>query len=101
MADFLAVALIGAGSSFARGEDKEEVIARLGRIIVSDWGGVYDVAGKDCSINVFDVTGYDNLYWDARGVHVNNGEQADITLDRLELRKITLPSRKQSRKRFG
>src|SRR5690349_10516465 len=88
--DYLAVALIGAGSSYARGPDLNDCATRLGRIIVSDWGSLYDVAGKPCDVNLFDVTGHDAVYWDARGVFGNNDEP----IERLELRKITLPKKR-------
>jgi hypothetical protein len=94
--DYLVVTLIGAGSSYARGPDLEDCLKRLGKIIASDWGSLYDVAGKECQVNVFDVTGHDDLYWDGRGVHTTV-DGKEVTLDRLDLRTITIPATKRRR----
>jgi hypothetical protein len=96
--DFLVIALIGAGSSYARGPDLDDCVKRLGKIIVSDWGSLYDVGGKPCSVNCYDVTGHDSIYWDGRGVHAKVEGSENVTLDRLELRQITLPPNKKKRR---
>jgi hypothetical protein len=88
--EFLAILLVGAGSSHARGPDLEDTIKRCGRIAVSDWSSLFDLGGKEAQINVYDVTGQDDLFWDERGVHPKS--DPSVSLDRLELRKVTLPS---------
>ena len=66
--DYLAIILIGAGSTFARGTDRDDTARRCVSICASDWGGLYDLAEKDVQVNVFDVTGHDKVWWDSRGL---------------------------------
>lgn len=95
--DYLAVALIGAGSSYARGPDLEYCVTRLGKIIVSDWSSLYDVGGKPCSVNLFEVPpGFGRVRWGADGVFAEPEGGGDwLALDRLELREITLPRKRR------
>lgn len=91
--DFLAIILIMTGSSYARGPDKEDCISRVSKTFVSDWSSLFDVAGKEATVGVYDVTGHESLYWDARGVWVNNPDGEDFLIQPLELRKVTLPTK--------
>lgn len=95
--DFLAIALIGAGSSYARGPDLEDCVKRLGRGIVDDWSSIFDVAGKPCDVNLYEVpAGFDQVRWEHRGVFATPAGGGDeVALDRLELRKITLPAKRR------
>jgi hypothetical protein len=96
VSDFLAIVLIGAGSSYARGPNREDVLDRVGRIIVDDWGSIYDVGGKPCEVNLYDVpAGIDKVWWDARGVWA---EGRDEPLERLELVEIVLPKARKRRR---
>lgn len=88
--DFLAIILIASGSSHARGPDKEDCISRVQRIFVDDWSSLFDVSGKEATIGVYDVTGFDEVYWDHRGVH-----SGDKTFEPIELRKVTLPKKRR------
>lgn len=91
--DFLVVALIGAGSSYARGPDLEDCVSRVAKIFASDWGSMFDIAGKEVTVACYEVTGHDNLYWDNRGVFTTvEGEETQVDL--METRKITLPKKK-------
>lgn len=91
--DFLAIVLIGAGSSYARGPDLEDCVKRVGRCVVDDWSTLYDVAGKPCDVNLYEVTGHESVFWDGLGVHPS--EEPETCLPRLELRKITLPNKRR------
>ncbi len=95
--DFLALVMIGAGSSYARGPDKDDCVKRCASIAHSDWGSLYDMDGKELTINVFDVTGYDKLWWDSRGVHIADDPKYDATLEN-EMAKVTLPIKKRRRR---
>ena len=89
--DYLAITLIGAGSSYARGSDIQDVVKRLGKTIVSDWGKLYDVKGKPCEVSLFNITGIDSVFWDGTGVHPSDRPQECLPpMDRIT---ITLPSR--------
>lgn len=39
---FYAKVNIGAGGSWARDDDRDEALKRLGQIIIEDWGGTFD-----------------------------------------------------------
>lgn len=92
--DYLAIILLGAGSSHARGPDLEDCVKRVGKIVVSDWSSLFDVKGKPAKVGCYDVTGHDSLYWDARGVFASKeGEEKDVEIALLEVRDITLPTK--------
>jgi hypothetical protein len=93
--EFLAILLVGAGSSHARGPDLEDTIKRCSRIAVDDWSSLFDLGGKEAQINVYDVTDHEALFWDERGVHPESDPSKSI--DRLELRTVTLPQPKRRR----
>jgi hypothetical protein len=88
MSDYLAIAIIGAGSSYARDPNKEAAIARCKKIVEQDWASMFDLHNKPCKINVYDVTGYDDLFWDDRGVHPST--DPETCLPRLELSEVVL-----------
>lgn len=83
--DFLAIILVGAGSSFARGPDKADCIARVKKIAKSDWSTLFDLAGKKATINVVDVTGHDEVWWDSRGVHVKGDPEPSLPVEQVEV----------------
>lgn len=90
--DFIAIIMVGAGSSYARGPDKADCIARVRSIVVEDWATIFDLAGKEATVNVVDVTGHDEVWWDSRGVHVEG--QPDLALP-IEQVKVTLPAKRK------
>lgn len=87
--DFLAIIVVGAGSSYARGPDRTDCIERVKRTVVSDWKTLFDLAGKEVTVNVVDVTGYDDLWWDSRGVHIEGHPDVALPIEQV---KVTLPS---------
>lgn len=98
--DFLAIFLIGCGSSFGRADTAEKAVALCKRSAEQDWKSLFDLDGREVTINVYDVTGYDDLFWDERGVHPDNKPEETLGKDRHSLVKVTLkvPS-KHRRKR--
>jgi hypothetical protein len=94
--DFLAIALIGAGSSFGRATTQEEAVTLCKKQIESDWSSLYDINNKLCSVNVYDVTGHDKLYWDHRGVHTDS--EPEVTIPRLDLVKVLLTVKKRRKR---
>lgn len=91
--DFLAIAFIGNGSSFARGPDLDECLDRLGRKVVADWATCRDLAGRRCAVEVFEVPpGVVRLWWNRRGIFAEDGERQRVTIARVERRSITLPA---------
>ena len=94
--DYLAIILVGAGSSYARGPDKQDCIERVQRIAVADWSSLFDLAGKEATVNVFDVTGHEKVWWDSRGVHTHDDPAQDAELPSEQI-KVTLPSKRRAR----
>jgi hypothetical protein len=93
--DYLAIILVGAGSSYARGPDRDDCIARVSRMVVADWSSLYDVAGKEATVNVFDVTGHESVWWDSRGVHTADdpADDAELTNEQVV---VTLPAKRRA-----
>lgn len=87
--DFIAIILIGAGSSWARGPDRDDCIERVKRSAVSDWETIFDLAGKEATVNVVDATGHDEVWWDSTGVHVKGDPEPSLPVEQV---KVTLPS---------
>lgn len=94
--DYLAVILIGAGSSYARGPDREDCIARVKKMVVQDWSSLFEVAGKEATVNVVDVTGHEKVWWDHSGFHTNADPAKDAKLD-VEYLNVTLPEKRRER----
>jgi hypothetical protein len=78
--DYLAVILIGTGSSWGRAPVKEEAVQNAIRNY-RDWGVYYKVADTDVIVNVVDVGGFDVVSWDDRGVYGKRDGES-VKLDR-------------------
>jgi hypothetical protein len=97
MPDYIAICLIGGGSSYGRDSSKDKAIAVCKRHMEQDWSQLFDLHGKEAKINVYDITGHDSVFWDYRGIHPNNDPEK--TIDRLELVSVTLNVPKKLRKK--
>lgn len=92
--DYLCIIMVGAGgSSYARGPDKADCIERVKRTAVSDWQTLFDLGGKEATVNVIDVTGHDKVYWDDFGIHADDDPEAKFEVEKI---KVTLPSLQQA-----
>jgi hypothetical protein len=71
--DYIVIVSIGGGGgSWARGADRDQTIERCKRILKSDWKSLFDFKrGTVIKANVLDVTGFDQVEWDDRGVRVD------------------------------
>ena len=86
--DWLAHIPIGAGGTWARGEDREETIRRCLRMCKSDWSSLYDLTGQEVSVIVGDVTGYDEIHFDSTGIFtIPEGGKRGMNPDRNYLPK--------------
>jgi hypothetical protein len=99
--DFIAIILIGGGSSYGRAPDKETAIKHALRSL-RDWAGLFKVDGVEVGINVVDVTGYGDLYWGSYPngwLHGTNGETGEEeVIDRpVETVKHFTPERRKRR----
>lgn len=93
--DYLAIIMIGpGGSSYARGADREDTIARAVRIAFDDWSRLYDLSGKDVTVHVYDVTGRDQVRWDPTGVFEVG---SDEPIAKLEAVTRTFPKKRARR----
>lgn len=83
--DWLAVILIGGGSSFGRDANREKAIDLAVRHF-RDWDHLFAVADREVKVNVVNVTGYSDLTWGAfpsGWLHgVNNATHADEPINR-------------------
>jgi len=61
-ADYLAIILIGGGSSWGRSPDKETAISNAIKSL-KDWNSLFDVSDIEVTINVTDVQGYSQCSW--------------------------------------
>jgi hypothetical protein len=62
--DYLAIILIGTGSSWGRSSDKEAAIQNAIKSY-RDWDCYFKVADTDVTVNVIDVQGYGDCSWGA------------------------------------
>ena len=60
--DYLAVILIGGGSSWGRSPDKETAIKRA-ITALRDWTAYYQLSNTEVTINVIDVQGFGDCSW--------------------------------------
>lgn len=60
--DYLAVILIGGGSSWGRSPDKETAIKNA-IASLRDWEVYFDVSNYEATVNVIDVRGYSKCSW--------------------------------------
>lgn len=85
--DYLAIVLIGGGSSWGRSPDKEKAIENCIRSL-RDWDRFYKVSDVDVEINVIDVIGYDEVSWSSNRFHAkkegsDQWEQVDFPIERI------------------
>lgn len=79
--DYIAVILIGCGSSHGRSTDRDKAIAGC-HAYLSDWKDLFAVKGHAFTAIVLDVFGYGEVQWSHRGfrgVNEKTGEWEDIT----------------------
>jgi hypothetical protein len=76
--DFIAVIMgPGASGSWARDADKDNAVRRVAKIFRSDFKSFGVTRKTPLTVNVVDVTGHDEVWWNESGFHVG-----DTKLDR-------------------
>lgn len=93
--DYIAIVLIGGGSSWARGPDLEKAVADVLWYLKHDWGSIFNLDGAEVHVNVWDVTGNDVVHWDECGMH---GDREDCPITKVETRTVTLSGKRKARK---
>ena len=73
--DYLAFVSIMGGGSLARGESLVDTVQRCLNITICDWGSMFKLDDAEMKINVFDVTGFDQVAWGADGIHGWNEDE--------------------------
>src|SRR5215468_8968677 len=87
---YLAHATIGAGGSWARDKSVDKAVKAFIRIAFSDWGSLYDMAGKDMQVGIYDVGDHD-VTMNHNGVFVDG---SNTPLRMLECRTVTFPKKR-------
>lgn len=68
--DYLAVILVlGGAGSWAREKTKDKAVASAARICRSDFKAVGIKKSTPLTVNVIDVTGFDDVWWDETGFY--------------------------------
>lgn len=65
--DYLALILCSGMGTYWRCKDRDEAIKRCAKLFKSDFKSILKI-GKTVKVNVYDVTGYDEVWWDDRGL---------------------------------
>ena len=95
--DYIAIVLLGGGSSWSRGPDAEKAIERVLWYVKHDWGSIFKMDGVEVRVNVWDVTGNDQVHWNDCGMH--GDREADFPITKVETRAVTLSDKRRVRKR--
>lgn len=102
--DYLAFILIGGGSCWGRSPDKEEAIQNAMKSL-KDWDRYYEVYDVDVRINVIDVTGYAQVWWDDDGIFGQRKGEEDPQPEKITnpIERITrrTPANKKKGKKIG
>jgi len=82
--DYLAVILVGVGSTWGRSPDKEKAIKTALRVYKQDAGSVFVIKkGDPVTVNVVDVAPHDEVWWDNRGVYAGD-QKLDREIERVD-----------------
>lgn len=87
--DYLAIILVGPGGSSHGRADTEDEAVSLAITALYGWSDLYQIDGAEVTVNLYDVTGNDQLWWDSEGVHADR--EAEYPITALEARIIQLP----------
>jgi hypothetical protein len=83
--DYMAVIIVGAGGTHARGDDLVETAKRAVRTVREDWGQLYDwPKNHSFKVGMYDVTGHDEVAYGSDGVFVKH----DGKTKRIELARV-------------
>lgn len=86
--DYLAIIRIGSGSSYGRDASIFDAVEHAIRICILDWSRYYVLENSGIKVQVFDVTGRDELEWDDHGVYCNETHE---TLEPLKVISVDMP----------
>jgi len=66
--EYLAIIPVGSGGSYFRGGNKEEAAIGVLNQVKKDWKGIVDLGEpRNRKVVVWDITGYDDVYWEDVG----------------------------------
>lgn len=92
--EFLAVCMIGAGSSWGRASSLDKAVRFCTDSIIADWGSIFKLDGREATISCYDITGNDEVIIENRGLFGDNEEKHPIKF--VEHRDVILKSRKRA-----
>lgn len=92
--EFLAVCMIGAGSSWGRAESLEDAVRFCTDSLIFDWGSIYKLDGQEVIISCYEITGNDVVRLEYTGLIGDNEEKHPIKF--IEHRDVILKSRKRA-----
>lgn len=75
MQNFLAIVLIGGGSSWYEDADVDKAIKGAAKLVRRDWGHIYDMKKTKIRVNVFDLTGHGEWSATHEGVFGGDGSR--------------------------
>ena len=86
--DYIAIARVAGGSSWARAASQEVAIQNLKRLIRADWKR-FVRRGDEIAVTLVNATGIDNVYWDCDGIW-NGDSNERIGVERIARAQITI-----------
>lgn len=92
---YLVKTAIGAGGSWARDDSLDKALAALRRIVLADWGRLFDLEGQEIEVEVYDV-GDRSTSFDRRKGMIDSDTEEEIACQ--EVRTVTLPKKRQRRR---
>ena len=87
--DYLAIIRIGGGSSYGRAASIFDAVESAIRICILDWSRYYELEDSAIKVQVFDVTGRDELTWDDHSVYCTETQEI---VEPLKVISVDLPA---------
>ena len=93
--NYLAIAFIMGGSSWASGPDVEGAVEECAKTVSRDWGSIYKMDDTPLNVAIYDLTGCeDGWYADIHGVFTKGAHEP---VPYLQTEKATVPPYKRGR----
>ncbi len=85
--DYLAVFMTSSGMSFyGRADSRESALKKFRDAIRLDWpGDKADLDGKMLTVNLYDVTGHEDVSWGCLGAFPTDNPEHKLTGERVEV----------------
>lgn len=88
--DYLAIVNFGCvGGSFGRDDSIFEAVQGAIRLAILDWSRYYQLEGSSLNVELFEVTGHEDITWTGGTGYVEADNE--VKIDRLKVIKVELP----------